>query len=89
VLPAAQAYGLGVIPWSPLQGGLLGGVIRKEKEGVRRLEGRAKETLEKLRPQIETYEAFAAELGRPPSRNQPCWCGSGTKYKKCCGAPNH
>jgi tetratricopeptide (TPR) repeat protein len=23
----------------------------------------------------------------PPPRNQPCWCGSGTKYKKCCGAP--
>jgi tetratricopeptide (TPR) repeat protein len=22
----------------------------------------------------------------PPSRNEQCWCGSGTKYKKCCGA---
>jgi hypothetical protein len=22
----------------------------------------------------------------PPGRNQSCWCGSGTKYKKCCGA---
>lgn len=21
----------------------------------------------------------------PPSRNEPCWCGSGRKYKKCCG----
>jgi SEC-C motif len=21
----------------------------------------------------------------PPGRNQPCWCGSGRKYKKCCG----
>jgi tetratricopeptide (TPR) repeat protein len=21
----------------------------------------------------------------PPGRNDPCWCGSGTKYKKCCG----
>jgi hypothetical protein len=20
----------------------------------------------------------------PPGRNDPCWCGSGTKYKKCC-----
>jgi hypothetical protein len=20
----------------------------------------------------------------PPGRNQPCWCGSGLKYKKCC-----
>ncbi|TDO29993.1 SEC-C motif-containing protein [Kribbella sp. VKM Ac-2527] len=25
----------------------------------------------------------------PPPRNQPCWCGSGAKYKKCCGAPTH
>jgi aryl-alcohol dehydrogenase-like predicted oxidoreductase len=73
VLPAAQAYGLGVIPWSPLQGGLLGGVIRKENEGVRRLEGRAKETLEKLRPQIEAYEAFAEELGHEPGDIALAW----------------
>src|SRR5262249_3834465 len=32
VLPAAQHYGLGVIPWSPLHGGVLGGVLRKERE---------------------------------------------------------
>jgi aryl-alcohol dehydrogenase-like predicted oxidoreductase len=73
VLPAAQHYGLGVIPWSPLQGGLLGGVIRKENEGVRRLEGRAKETLEKLRPQIEQYEAFADELGHAPGELALAW----------------
>ncbi|TCC55104.1 aldo/keto reductase [Kribbella pittospori] len=73
VLPAAQEYGLGVIPWSPLQGGLLGGVIRKENEGVRRLEGRAKETLERLRPQIEQYEAFAAELGHEPGEVALAW----------------
>ncbi len=23
----------------------------------------------------------------PPPRNAPCWCGSATKYKKCCGRP--
>src|ERR1700712_1485618 len=40
VLPAAQEYGLGIIPWSPLQGGLLGGVLRKENGGKRRTEGR-------------------------------------------------
>jgi aryl-alcohol dehydrogenase-like predicted oxidoreductase len=73
VLPAAQHYGLGVIPWSPLQGGLLGGVIRKENEGVRRLEGRARETLEKLRPQIEQYEAFADELGVAPGELALAW----------------
>ena len=39
VLPAAEDYGLGVIPWSPLQGGLLGGVVRKEREGSPPLPG--------------------------------------------------
>jgi len=73
VLPAAQEYGLGVIPWSPLQGGLLGGVIRKESEGVRRLEGRAQEALDKLRPQIEQYEAFADELGHEPGELGLAW----------------
>jgi aryl-alcohol dehydrogenase-like predicted oxidoreductase len=73
VLPAAQQYGLGVIPWSPLQGGLLGGVIRKENEGVRRTEGRAKEALEKLRPQIEQYEALTDELGHEPGDVALAW----------------
>jgi len=66
VLPAAQANGVGVIAWSPLQGGLLGGVVRKQNEGKRRLEGRAAETLEKHRDAIEAYEAFADELGHEP-----------------------
>jgi uncharacterized protein YecA (UPF0149 family) len=26
-------------------------------------------------------------IGWPPGRNEPCWCGSGRKYKKCCGRP--
>ena len=34
VLPAAEDFGLGVIPWSPLHGGLLGGVVRKERDGL-------------------------------------------------------
>lgn len=33
VIPAAQAYGLGILPWSPLAGGLLSGILRKPKEG--------------------------------------------------------
>lgn len=27
-----------------------------------------------------------ATVAWPPGRNQPCWCGSGRKYKKCCAA---
>src|ERR687890_71648 len=48
--------GIGVIPWSPLHGGLLGGVIKKANQGVRRLEGRAAQAVEEHRDQLEEYE---------------------------------
>lgn len=73
VLPAAQANGVGVIAWSPLQGGLLGGVVRKQNEGKRRLEGGAAKTLEKHRDAIEAYEAFAEELGHEPGDLALAW----------------
>jgi aryl-alcohol dehydrogenase-like predicted oxidoreductase len=73
ILPAAQHYGLGVIPWSPLQSGLLGGVLRKEREGKRRLEGRAASALDARRGQLEAYEDFAAELGHEPGDVALAW----------------
>jgi aryl-alcohol dehydrogenase-like predicted oxidoreductase len=73
VLPACRDFGLGVIPWSPLHGGLLGGIIRKTQTGVRRLEGRAAETVERMRPALEKYEAFCAELGHEPGDVALAW----------------
>jgi aryl-alcohol dehydrogenase-like predicted oxidoreductase len=73
VLPAARAYGIGVIPWSPLEGGLLGGVLRKEREGRRRLEGRAADAVAQNRAQIEAYEDFCAQLGREPGEVALAW----------------
>jgi aryl-alcohol dehydrogenase-like predicted oxidoreductase len=73
VVPAALQYGIGIIPWSPLHGGLLGGVLKKEREGVRRLAGRAAETLEKHRDQILEYEDFAEELGHEPGDVALAW----------------
>jgi aryl-alcohol dehydrogenase-like predicted oxidoreductase len=73
VLPAAEAYGLGVIPWSPLQGGLLGGVLRKEREGSRRTTGRAKQTLEEHKDAIGAYEDLCAELGEEPADVALAW----------------
>jgi aryl-alcohol dehydrogenase-like predicted oxidoreductase len=73
VLPAAQHYGLGVLPWSPLQGGLLGGVLRNDRSGRRRLEGRAAETVARNREQFEAYEDFAAELGHEPGEVALAW----------------
>jgi aryl-alcohol dehydrogenase-like predicted oxidoreductase len=62
VLPAAKHYGLGVIPWSPLYGGLLGGVLRKESQGVRRVQGRAKDFLDAHHDQVQAYEDLCDEL---------------------------
>jgi aryl-alcohol dehydrogenase-like predicted oxidoreductase len=73
VLPAAIDYGVGVIPWSPLEGGLLGGVLRKEREGRRRTSGRAVEALERHREQIDAYEAFCEELGEEPGAVALAW----------------
>ena len=73
VLPAAEDYGLGVIPWSPLHGGLLGGVVRKERDGRRRLEGRAKEALEEHRGQLEDYEDLCEQLGEEPAHVGLAW----------------
>jgi len=73
VLPAAISYGVGVIPWSPLQGGLLGGVLKKEREGRRRLSGRAQETLERNRQQIEAYEHLCDEIGEEPGSVALAW----------------
>ncbi len=71
VLPAAQALGIGVIPWSPLNGGLLGGVL--QREGRRRLAGRSAEALEQHRTAIEAYEQLCKELGEQPADVALAW----------------
>jgi aryl-alcohol dehydrogenase-like predicted oxidoreductase len=73
VIPAAQEYGLGILPWSPLHGGLLGGVLHQEASGVRRAEGRARETLKTHRAQIQQYEDLARELGHEPGDVGLAW----------------
>jgi aryl-alcohol dehydrogenase-like predicted oxidoreductase len=72
VLPACEHYGLGVIPWSPLAGGILGGALQKVTEGRRAEEGRQKE-IEKHRAQLEQYEAFCQELGEEPANVALAW----------------
>ena len=74
VLPAASHFGLGVIPWSPLAGGMLGGVLEKQKSEVGRRSGEgAEKRIEKLRPQLEKWEAFCKELGEKPADVALAW----------------
>jgi NDP-hexose 2,3-enoyl reductase len=75
VLPAARHYGIGVIPWSPLHGGLLGGVLRKQRDGntSRSTSGWAADDLETRRPTLEAYEAYAEEIGEDPATLALAW----------------
>jgi aryl-alcohol dehydrogenase-like predicted oxidoreductase len=69
VLPACRSYGLGVIPWSPLAGGLLGG---RGSGGVGRRTNAAPR-YDRARPQLEKWESFCAELGEEPAAVALAW----------------
>ncbi len=71
VLPAARQYGVGIIPSSPPEGGLLAGVLGQE--GRRRQAGRSREGLEANRNRIEAYEKLCASLGENPANVALAW----------------
>lgn len=62
VLPMCLAEGVGVLPWSPLGSGLLGGVLKKVAGG-RRAQDFVQARVEKCRPQIEAYEKLCEKIG--------------------------
>lgn len=72
VLPACREYGLGLIPWSPLAGGLLGGALEKLEKGRRASEDKQKQ-IDEVRPQLEKWEAFCRELGEQPADVALAW----------------
>jgi aryl-alcohol dehydrogenase-like predicted oxidoreductase len=72
VIPACRHYGLGLIPWSPLGGGLLGGALEKYTRG-RRTEDEFSQRIEEKRGQLEAYEGLCRELGHPPAEVALAW----------------
>ncbi len=72
VLPAAREYGIGVIPWSPLHGGVLGGILAKADKS-RSTGGRAATYVEEHRDQIQSFEDLAAELGETAANLALAW----------------
>jgi aryl-alcohol dehydrogenase-like predicted oxidoreductase len=72
VIPACKEFGLGLIPWSPLAQGLLGGALQKVKKG-RRTGDLVKKGIEKHRKQIEKYEALCKEIGEQPGDVALAW----------------
>ncbi len=72
VLPACSDYGLGVIPWSPLAGGLLGGVLQKIKEG-RRADKDTQKDVKKYHKQLDSWEKFCRQMGEKPADVALAW----------------
>ncbi|GGF81802.1 putative oxidoreductase YrpG [Paenibacillus albidus] len=71
VLPASRNLGLGIIPWSPLDGGLLGRNALKKIEGSR--SGGNAERVEQHKDQLEAFAALSQELGEPQDNIALAW----------------
>ena len=72
VIPACRTFGLGLIPYSPLAGGLLGGATDAPVEG-RRASDRFKKDLEKHMNQLRTYNIFCDDLAENPANVALAW----------------
>ncbi len=72
VIPACKDYGLGLIPWSPLSGGLLGGALQKLKTG-RRTNDNMKKKINEKRQQLIAWEKFCKKLGEQPADVALAW----------------
>ena len=72
VIPACRDYGLGLIPWSPLAGGLLGGTLGKVKTGRRAEKDRVQDA-KKFASQLSQYEKFCKQMGEKPADVAVAW----------------
>ena len=72
VIPACRYYGLGLIPWSPLGGGLLGGALEKLASG-RRASDETLNEINENRAKLEQYETLCKQLGEPPATVALAW----------------
>lgn len=72
VIPACEAYGIGLIPWSPLARGLLAGALQPVSSGRRADEDLRKE-VETNRARLEGYDRLCAQLGERPADVALAW----------------
>jgi aryl-alcohol dehydrogenase-like predicted oxidoreductase len=83
VLPAAQTLGIGLLVWSPLNRGMLGGILARERDG--RLPANFNGTsasgptrgsarlLDEYRDRLERYENLCAGMDLTPARVALAW----------------
>ena len=72
VIPACEAYGIGLIPWSPLGRGLLACVLWSDNIG-RRADADLKQEVVKSRLKLEAYEGLCARIGERPADVALAW----------------
>jgi len=72
VIPAAKNFGLGIIPWSPVGGGLLAGALEKVSDG-RRSHERVQKRVEHYKDQLQQYEDFCKDIGEEPAVVALAW----------------
>jgi len=72
VIPACEANGIGILPWSPLGGGLLAGSISQATTG-RRSEGGMKAAADWLRDTLEAWEGLCSDIGEKPADVALAW----------------
>jgi aryl-alcohol dehydrogenase-like predicted oxidoreductase len=73
VIPACQALGIGIIPWAPLAGGLLGGILDGPTQGRRGTSRDVQAFLEENRHRVEAYEALCSQLNETPATVALAW----------------
>ncbi|MDJ0521865.1 MAG: aldo/keto reductase [Planctomycetota bacterium] len=72
VIPACRDQGVGLIPWSPLAAGLLGGIVDEAPDGRRGLP-RVRQRLEEHRATFVAYEGVCRDLGEKPADVALAW----------------
>lgn len=72
VIPALRYYQIGLIPWSPIGMGLLGGDFDQSQEG-RRLSGQLESGFKQHKEQLEQYKALCKEINEEPSVVALAW----------------
>jgi aryl-alcohol dehydrogenase-like predicted oxidoreductase len=72
VIPACRHHGLGLIPYSPLAGGLLGGLLKRITEG-RRANKETQKEVEKHEKPLKAYEALCRRLEEKPADVALAW----------------
>jgi aryl-alcohol dehydrogenase-like predicted oxidoreductase len=73
VIPACREYGLGLVPYSPLAGGWLAGILQKAGTGQGRRGGTVRKEEIKNRDQLQAYESLCQKVGEEPATVALAW----------------